>query len=225
VYKRQAIDPDKMDDIRGLLKDKEKNLEKYVQGFRYKTLTSQDGKPAIEFTILSTDDTKDVAGTYNIVLNQQMNTMLKDLPQNTGQYMYGQLLRGKTVKSNPVMAASGFWWELVPGDTSDTQADPETATLALHYNTRVNEKGSDGVIKSVIKPVSVEKTFNLKGDNQKSPDEIVGMLTDLYRENMLNNNNAQLEYQAYLKAHTGTPPGPGVPATVTKEEMMKKLGL
>jgi hypothetical protein len=205
-------------------------MEKYVQGFTYKTLTAIDGKPAIQFSIPETDDTKKVAGTYNIILNSETNSLLSGLPQNTGQYIYGSLLRGKTVKSDPIMSASGFNYEIVP---DNTDGDPRTAHLILNYDVVVNKKDQSGVLKNMVESRKKEVTFNLKdGENRKSPDEIVQMLISLYTQQMADNSNARKEYDAYLKSHLGGSSttmggqvGAPAPNVVNKSDMMRQLGL
>lgn len=224
---KKIIDTDVQAKIRSLLANKENNMEKYIQGFKYKTLTDQQGKPAIQFSIVGTDDaSKDVAGTYNIVLNEQLDGQLRDLPQNTGHYIFGEILRGHIVKSDPILSSSGFSWEIVPDKIADGNKDatPSFATVSIKYKLASNTPDGKGGLKHELKDYSIEQRIDLiDGPNKKSPDELVNYLYQLFQNNMLTNKQKLDEHQAYLKAQQNNPTltMPGVPGTQTQTPVNK----
>lgn len=236
----EQVGTEKQEKLRRLLQDKEENVEKYLQGFTYKTLTDKDGRPAIQFSVNATggenDPLKDIAGTYDVVLNQEMAGYLSQLPQNTGQYMYGELLRGGVVKSDPILEAAGFSYELVPNTlaSSGQSADPSKVHLSLKYNLRVTEKDpKDPSGKTMItrmEPKKIEQDFDLKaGPNRKSPDEIVSYLWSLFDQVMASNKASQDQYTDYLKANSNStitlPNGQTKPATYNKTDLLNQAGI
>jgi hypothetical protein len=215
--------------LRALLQNKEENMEKYIQGFTYKTIGT-NGKPTIRFNIgeISAETKQQIGGVnldvlnqkaYNLAIDETTQTNLRDLPQNTGNYIYGAMLRGETIKSDPIIAASGFDFELVPSEKG-LNANPSSVHLTLNYRRRVNKKDESGKLITTVEPVVIEQDFNLRGaDNIKTPDEIVNYMYELYYNSLLQNRNAQQEYQKSLQT--------GVTGQVvkTKEQMLKEAGL
>lgn len=233
----KQVDTDVQAKIRQLIKDKEENAEKYIQGFTYKTLTDVNGQPAVEFTIQGTDDdSKAIAGTYNVILNKEYAGILRDLPQNTGNYIYGGLLRGKIIKSDPVIEASGFSFELVPdavSDPSNINPEPKKVYVNIKYRLRKNEKdATTGQLKSVVEEKVRSDTFDLvDGPNKKTPDELMNYIYGLYSEMLNANYKTNQEYMNAIKSVNistgGVVPG-GAPAQVTpvsKSDYLKKIGL
>ena len=214
-------------------------MEKYIQGFKYKTLTDQQGRPAIQFSILGTDDSsKEVAGTYNIVLNEQLDGQLRDLPQNTGHYIFGEILRGHMIKSDPILSASGFSWEIVPDKLADGNKDasPTYATVTIKYKLASNTPDGKGGMIHELKDYTVEKKIDLiEGPNRKSPDELVNYMYQLFQDNMMTNKQKLDEHQAYLKSQQNNPtfttPGVGgttqapVKKPVSKSDLLKANGI
>jgi hypothetical protein len=225
---KKIIDTDVQAKIRSLLANKENNMEKYIQGFKYKTLTDQNGKPAIQFSIVGTDDSsKEVAGTYNIVLNEQLDGQLRDLPQNTGHYIFGEILRGHIVKSDPILASSGFSWEIVPDKIADGNKDaaPTFATVSVKYKLASNTPDGKGGMIHELKDYSFEQRIDLiQGPNKKSPDELVNYMYQLFQNNMLTNKQKLDEHQAYLKAQQNNPAltMPGVGGTTQTQTPVNK---
>jgi hypothetical protein len=236
---KNVIDDDIQAKIRSLLANKENNMEKYIQGFKYKTLTDQQGRPAIQFSILGTDDSsKEVAGTYNIVLNEQLDGQLRDLPQNTGHYIFGEILRGHMIKSDPILSASGFSWEIVPDKLADGNKDasPTYATVTIKYKLASNTPDGKGGMIHELKDYTVEKKIDLiEGPNRKSPDELVNYMYQLFQDNMMTNKQKLDEHQAYLKSQQNNPtfttPGVGgttqapVKKPVSKSDLLKANGI
>ena len=225
------------DALRALLKNKEENMAQFVQGFTYKTMGT-NAKPTISFNIgeISAETKQQIAGVnldklnageYNLVITDETTvTNLRNLPQNTGNYIYGQLLQGKKIVSDPIISASGFDFELVP-NVMGKDADPSSAHLKLTYHKRVNEKDKAGQLVTSIKEIPVEVDFNLKsGENRKTPDEIVNYIYTKYYEVMLANRNTQQEYQKAVESGLVTNPKTGAPAVIlTKDEMLRAAGL
>lgn len=208
--------------LKSLLGD-EASWETYVGQFTY---VSQgiNGRPTIRFSIsdkpsesgkagVNVDDIK--AQTFNLaILPTNTSPDLRDLPNNTGMYMYDQLLRGKPIKSDPVVSASGFDFTIMPDDNQN----PTSATVSLSYNIRKNKRLPDGSITTVVEPVTAEETFNLKGDGSKTPDELVSYIYSLYFKNLKQNQLAVDEFNATLRTNPGT-------TTYSKEDILKSKGI
>lgn len=211
--------------LRQLLGQKEKDAEKLVQGFKYKT-QGVDGKPTLFFSLGAvSSETNDQVGGINLSsLNQKSfslvisptaaeGTELANLPTNTGMQVYQNILRGKPMTSDPIFSAAGFNFSLTPNDNEN----PTNVRLALKYNLAVNERDPQtGAIKNVIKSNEDNRTIELVGPKAKSPDEIVDYLYGLFKESMELNRQRQLEYEAAIKAN------PGV-MTVDRDELFRKL--
>lgn len=233
----KQVDDETAEALRALLKNKEGNMEKYVQGFTYKTM-GVNAKPTISFNIgeISAETKQTIsnvalsklnAGEYSLAIDESTMTNLRTLPQNTGNYIYGQMLQGKKIVSDPMMSASGFDFTLVP-DVMGEGADPKSVHLTLNYRKRVNEKDQKtGQLTTKVKEIPVEVDFNLKaGENRKTPDEIVNYIYKLYYDVMIANRNTQQEYERAKEAGIITDPNTGQPAKiVTKDEMFKQLGI
>lgn len=241
------LDEKTMKALRALLQNKEQNAEKYLQGFTYKTL-GLEGKPTISFNIgeISSETKQQIAGvdldvlnkgTYSLVISPEATgPTLTGLPNNTGMYIYQNLLRGKPMKSDPIISASGFEFNLIPntdGSTSATgQANtPTKVTVNLKYNIRENsiDPVTKGLVTKIV-PKTQDVDIPLEGPNAKSPDEIVSYLYNLYYQTMLNNRNLQQQYEQHLKSNptinVPSPNGQGgtvtVPASITKDEFFKQ---
>jgi hypothetical protein len=197
--------------------------EKYVDKFDYVT-QGINGLPTIRFSISDKPSESGKAGVdvsaiksqiFNLaILPTNTSPDLRDLPNNTGMYMYDQLLRGETVKSDPVISASGFEFEIVPNNNTD----PDKVNVSLKYNIRVNNRLPSGEIVTSIKPFSAEESFNLKGSGAKTPDEVVSYIYSLYFRNMEQNKMTQEEYNRTLSTNPGT-------TTVSKEQYLNSKGV
>ena len=213
----KPVDTKTMEALRALLQNKEENVEKYIQGFTYKTL-GIDGKQTLSFNIgeISSETKQQIGGVNLDQLNQQQYSLvispaatgptLTTLPNSTGMYVYQNLLRGKPMKCDPVIAASGFDFSITPNSDGSTGANgqtntPTAVTLNLKYNVRENiTDPTTKQLKSVIKQKSQDIDIPLVGNNSKSPDEIVNYLYQLYYETMVGNRNTQQQYQQYLES-------------------------
>jgi len=222
--KSDPADAKTMSAIRQLLADKEKNAEKYVQGFTYKT-QGVNGRPTLFFSIgeISAKDENQVGGTNLNVLNQKSFSLelspnvsgptLQALPSNTGMQIFQQLLRGKPLSSDPILSAAGFNFTLTPNYTDN----PSNVRLSLKYNLAVNERDPvTGEVKHVVKPVEDSRTLSFVGPDAKSPDEIVNYLYDLFRESMENNRKKYLEYENILKTSPQS-------TVVDRDALLRKL--
>jgi hypothetical protein len=213
----KPVNPSTMAALRALLQNKEENVEKYIQGFTYKTL-GIGGKQTISFNIgeISAETKQQIGGVNLDQLNQQQYSLvisptstgptLTSLPNSTGMYVYQNLLRGKPMKCDPVIAASGFDFTLTPNKDGSAGANgevntPTVVTLNLKYNVRENVTDpKNKQLTSVIKQKSQDIDIPLVGANSKSPDEIVNYLYERYYELMVANRNTQQQYQQYLES-------------------------
>jgi len=213
----KPVDPSTMAALRALLQNKEENVEKYIQGFTYKTL-GVGGKQTISFNIgeISAETKQQIGGVNLDQLNQQQYSLvisstatgptLTSLPNSTGMYVYQNLLRGKPMKCDPVIAASGFDFTATPNTDgtvgANGEANPPTAvTVNLKYNVRENVTDpKTKQLTSVTKQKSQDIDIPLVGPNSKSPDEIINYLYEKYYELMVSNRNTQQQYQQYLES-------------------------
>lgn len=208
------IDAEKAKAIRVLL-SKEQNVEKFtsieyipqgVGGKRTVRLNFVDPISDEDKKIVANSGLTDIfsLGTVNVVLKDDVQTpAISSLPNNTGYQVFDVLSRGRVLKSDPVIAASGFNFTITPNVvTSDGSADetPSYVTVELEYNARVNQKDpATGQLMSTIKPQITSKRIDLVGPNAKSPDEIVNYLYGLYLENMRMNQAKAEEFQNHMR--------------------------
>lgn len=229
----QRLDTKTMDGIRALLKS-EKNMEDFIsaeyipQGINGQRTVRLTFSSAISNTSgLAIGDLKleELSGkTFNVVIKDGVTApALDNLPNSTGYQIYDMLGRGRTYESDPVVAASGFKFSLTPNVlTSEEGADeePSYVTLDLEYNVRENKKDpKTGQITTKVKPIKYSTKFNLKGENAKSPDEIVSYLYELYYKNLLTNRQAQQDYQTHV---TTANEGAGA---ANYQDRLRQLGL
>ena len=213
----KPVDTKTMEALRALLRNKEENAEKYIQGFTYKTL-GIDGKQTISFNIgeISAETKQEISGVNLDALNKQEYSLvisptatgptLTSLPNSTGMYVYQNLLRGVPMKCDPVIAASGFDFTATPNTDGTVGANgqantPTAVTVNIKYNVRENVTDpKTKQLTSVIKQKSQDIDIPLVGPNSKSPDEIVNYLYEKYYELMVTNRNTQQQYQQYLES-------------------------
>lgn len=208
----KPLDADKITAIRTLLQS-EKNIEEYVSG-QY-IPQGINGKRTVRVTLSKpiSSETKeqignvtlgDIGTTFNFIIKDNTSdTYLDELPNNTGYQIYDAITRGQEIKSDPVLDAGGFSYLITPNVTG-VDATPEYVTVNLKYNVRTNKKDPQtGQLVSAVEQKSYLQRINLRGDNAKSPDEIVGKLQSLYYENMMKNRSVQQEYQNFINTNKG----------------------
>jgi hypothetical protein len=213
----KPLDTETIAALKALLQNKEENVEKYIQGFTYKTL-GIGGKQTISFNIgeISAETKQQIAGVNLDQLNQQEYSLvisptatgptLTSLPNSTGMYVYQNLLRGTPMKCDPVIAASGFDFTATPNTDGSVGANgeantPTAVTVNLKYNVRENVTDpKTKQLTSVVKQKSQDIDIPLVGPNSKSPDEIINYLYEKYYELMVANRNTQQQYQQYLES-------------------------
>lgn len=201
---------DKITAIRTLLQS-EKNIEDYVSG-QY-IPQGINGKRTVRVTLSKpiSSETKeeignvslgDIGTTFNFIMKDNTSgTYLDQLPNNTGYQIYDAVTRGQEIKSDPVLDAAGFSYVITPNVTG-VDATPEYVTVDLKYNVRTNKKDPQtGGLVTGVEQKSYLQRINLRGDNAKSPDEIVGKLQSLYYENMMKNRSLQQEYQNFINTN------------------------
>lgn len=213
IYKNDVrVDAGMAKDIRALLSS-EANMDKFVTAEYIPQGVNGQRTLRLAFSAAMSDDAKTSIGETNLasISGQTFDVVIKDgalapaldnLPNSTGYQVYDMIARGKQFKSDAVIGASGFKFNITPNKlTSEGAPDekPEYVTVDLEYNLRVNKKDASGKIVSVVEPKKVSDKFNLEGPGAKSPDEIVGYLYKLYYDNLLQNRQSQEEYETYIK--------------------------
>jgi len=224
----KPVDPATIKALRTLLSS-EKNIEDYVTG-QY-IPQGVNGKRTVRVTLNKVLDAEskasiggvelgDIDTEYNFVLKDNTSgTYLDQLPNNTGFQVHDAITRGKEIKSDPILDAAGFSYTITP-NTTGIDATPEYVTVDLKYKVRNNVKDPQtGQINSSVEEKSYLHKINLRGQDAKSPDEIVGKLQALYYENMLKNRSVQLEYDK-VKANAG-----GAGTTWDPKNALKSAGL
>lgn len=94
-------------------------------------------------------------------------TTLSTLPSSQGFYIYGKLLRGEAIKSDPILEATGHKFEITPNDNEN----PTAANIYLR--------------RKVLKPngtyefVETREVADLSGSAAKSPDELYNFIMQL----------------------------------------------
>jgi hypothetical protein len=236
----KPLDTETMGALRALLQNKEENAEKYVQGVTYKTI-GVNGKPTISFNLgeIASETKQQIGGVNLDVLNQQEYSLailptatgptLTDLPNSSGMYVYQNLLRGKPMKADPIIAASGFDFTITPNHDGTAGANgqsnvPTAVTVNLSYNVRENV--TDPQTKKVVSKVTTKTKdidIPLTGDKSKSPDEIVNYLYSLYQEVAVSNRTLEQQYEEYLRTNPTNPDG--TPTTVSRDDYYKQRGI
>jgi len=223
--------------IKGLLENKEKSVEKLVEGFSYTTVSGEQtgSKPYISFSISSAALTKeekenlgfDLAGTTIKLVINDANTgkNLSQLPKNSGYYIYQELLRGQEIKSDPLMEKTGYKFTLTPNKDGKTES-PTVATLNMEFYTRKNVKDPvTGKLTSILDPQTFKISYDL---TEKTPDEIMHEIYNQYYNNLQYNRNLQLQYEEYLKneknRQSTNPSSDGTQELVDKDQYLRKKG-
>ena len=208
--------------LQALLAD-EARIETYVGQFKYLS-QGVKGRPTIRFSITDQPSESGKTGvnldgirtqTFNLaILPTATSPDLKDLPTNTGVYVYDKLLRGQKVELDPIISASGFSGTLLPLNNTN----PNEVKVSLKYDVRVNARQPDGQITTKLEPREVSEVFNLKGANAKNPDELMSYVYSLYINNLRENKRLRDEFENAIKNN------PGV-QTISKEEALKRRNI
>jgi hypothetical protein len=220
-----VMSPEQMDAIRSILSS-EKNMEELLTA-RY-VPQGIDGKRTIHLTFhnpIASDSNLQIKGVdlktltgvdYSIVIKDNTNApALNNLPNSTGMQVFDAILRGQTIKSDPIINASGTSFEVVPNNTSN----PTYVTVNMNWNERKNVKDpKTGAVESKMVPMSKSQTINLSGDNSKTPDEIMNYLYLLYQQNMTANRQTMVEYNNYMQNNPSA-------VTFDKNAELRRLGL
>jgi hypothetical protein len=192
--------------IRNLLKD-ENNIEKYVGGFEYNTI-DVNGKPTISFSLNAVDNDVKIG---NKTLDQMSGLrikvelspaaegpMMKGLPNPTGQYIFSSIIRGERISADPIMKAAGFDFDIDPDNTED----PRTVKVSGKYFKRVIIDEKTGELINNLVETPFEARYNLKGENAKSPDQIMNFVMSLFNSALQFNNDKQKEYDKFTKTQS-----------------------
>ncbi len=190
-------DTNKIDAITAIGSLGEKELEKYFSAVKYKTV-GINGTPSVQLTLSpeKSNSKEKIAGTnisdlgdiktieIPIAPNAQGST-LNSLPKNEGSYIYQSILRGKTMKSDPIMTAAGFDYTIQPDDTRN----PTKAYVTINRKLFNKDTG-----KYETKPTT--GTIDFFGANKKTPDELVGELYNMFQVHLTENKVNQAQYQS-----------------------------
>lgn len=213
--------------IKGALKGKESEMEKFLESFTYTTVGSEKfgTKPYISFRFKAIPGQSELKvgdqlltdlaakGEFILAINESSNAPnLQKLPRNTGFYVYQSLLDGKQIKSDPLMERTGFTYALTPNRDGTNPNDPPTSVrLNLKFMERQNKEvvdpatGQKTLKSELVEVVREDIDFPFTGENSKTPDEIVLEMKRLYQEVLNNNKRLQDEYTNWLKTNTQYP--------------------
>jgi hypothetical protein len=202
-----ALPAEDIEKIQGLIQEDKNN----VPQFTYAT-QGVKGLPTIRFKLISkptetkgADLSTVTARTINLaILPGSTNNDLNQLPSNEGMYVHDYLLRGKPYKSDPILKAAGWDLEILPTNTKD----PDEVMVNLTYKKRIITKDETG---KLILSTKTEKLptdyFRLKGPGAKNPDELINSFSNLFADNMRENERITEQYNLYLQ---NTPTANGV---------------
>lgn len=195
----------------------EKDLEKYFSSIEYNTATKT---VKLRMPPLKTSDKTEVMGMdLNKLADKEIEISLSpnatgptinSLPKNEGNYIYSSLLRGKAMKSDPMMSAANFSYEIVPDNTSNP-------TKAYVNITRKKYNSKSGKYEDVTIPTT---TIDFYGTNKKTPDELVNELNSMF---MLHLNENKTNEQLY-KTHNSTNGLTKTVAQIEQERQAARVG-
>ena len=224
------------------LQQNEKQTEQYFGGFKYNTagggLIAGRANISVDFgaitdgskIVLGTEKLTDLAGKkFVFAINEgspSLGPNLRDMPKNSGYYIYQTLLRGKQFKSDDMMNATGFNFTLTPDrDGSTPQSMPSTVRLNLKYNVRINEidpKTNEMRTRLEERQIT-DRIFSLQ---EKTPDEIVFEIQKIYYDNLKANFDLQQKYEEYLKNRKNTQnTGGGSPSIISRDLFFNQNGI
>jgi hypothetical protein len=188
----------KNDDVNGaimrVMRLGERDLKDYVSTALIKTV-GVNGRPSLELVLqpskssdktqINEEDWKKLSGLSNIELELNPDASgetLRKIRYNSGMYVYGSLLRGKALKADPMMAAAGFGFDIVPND-------PNNPTGAIvEVKRKEFQNGS-------YKDVTSRYNFDF---SRITPDELVNNMYSFATQQFDKNQKAQQYYQQQL---------------------------
>lgn len=172
----------------------ERDLKDYVSSALIKTVGAS-GRPSLEVvmqpvkssdkTNINEEDLKKLAGldTIEFELNPDASgETLRKIRYNSGMYVYGSLLRGKPLAADPMLAAAGFSFDIVPND-------PNNPTRAIVEVKR--KEFQNGTYKDVMSRYDFDFS-------RITPDELVNNMYSFAAQQFDKNQKAQQYYQQQL---------------------------
>lgn len=230
AQKQPEKDVKVMQAIRALLSD-EKNMDEWVSAYWIPQGVNGQKTVRVVFKKPLSDESKlTIAGVdmsvlankseFNFVVNDNASaTAINALPSSTGMQVYDVLTRGEKVSIDPLLKKFGFNFEVVPSRTGNQVSD--YVTVNLNYSTRVNEiDPNTKQLVSKMVPNTTSKKINIRGEDAKSPDEIVNELYSIFYDVMLLNRQKQVEYDGYMKSNTGS----GATFSISDDLKQRNLG-
>jgi hypothetical protein len=153
---------------------------------------------------------------------------MKGLPNPTGQYVFSKILRGESIEADPIMKAAGFQFTV---DPDNTDGNPNYVTIKGNYFKRVIQDETTGKLVNNMVETPFSARYNLKGENSRSPDEIMNFVFSLFNSAIKMNYEKQKEYERLSTMQitsTGQLSLPGMPTTtspVSRQRTRADLGL
>lgn len=203
---REVVESSTRDALKKLLASRE-NQSKYVGAYTYHT-QGANGNPYIEFSIqeLSSKDANTIGDdvsikdlnkvSYQIELSPGTKAPnINNLPRNSGNYIYEQLLQGKTVVSDDFLKPFGVSYQVVP----DNNRNPTGGTVYINYELATIVKDpTTGVPTYKRVPQVYEEPFSFVDDARKTPDEVMQMIEEKISQLMIVNQDVKTQYDKYL---------------------------
>lgn len=225
--------------IMNMLQNKEEDAETYVKGFSYVPIDGRvQGAPSITFTLgaiagqselesagIKLTDLSKTKFVLQIKDTERTGKNLKDLPKNSGFYMYEPLLRGKQIKSDDMLRTLGYEYTITPDfDGSNPNESVSTARASLTYLVRTNTV--DPNTKQFKSEVTSKKMDDIVFDlRSMTPDEIVNGLLKTIADQVEENRILKKQYDDWLNLQKNKPQNnDDENQVVDKDEYLRKLG-
>jgi hypothetical protein len=178
--------------IMKLMSQGEGTLKDYASAALLKTGGS--GRPRLEVVlqpVTSTDKTRVLSKELTELANKKTiafelnpdatGDTLRKLRFNSGMYVFGSLLRGVPMSSDPILKAAGFSFDITPDDPNN----PTKAIVDVHAKEFVN---------GAYRPLLRSKKYSF---SEMTPDELVHNFYGFFFQ-QLKNMVAQQVYQAQV---------------------------
>lgn len=211
------------------------NLHKLVGTYGFNTV-GVNGHPTITFnpTKVNAKDKDQIGGdkivdllnkhpNIAIELNEDgMGPHLAKLPTTVDNYIYQDLLQGKSVKADDFLKSLGFDYEVQPNHDGTNNTEPTGGVSKVTMQVRVNSIDKDGnPTTTMTTPPPQKYIWSFNGANAKTPDEVVQQIHQAIMLQMEENEKRYEEYKAQIKAK-------GVTTTelpINRDEERKKKGM
>lgn len=199
----RSEDEDVNNAVLRLLSQGETAMEKYISAIHLDTL-GPNGNPMVEFSVIPLKETDktvlgdiDLTALNNKTIRVELNpagsgSTLQSIRFNPGFYMFGDILKGKEYRSDPMLEAAGFKFRVLPND----KYDPQYVTVTLERTVFDERTGQNKPLKKFERRVDL-------GD--RPPDDVMGMVYDFLDKHLADNEEANERYSARTsgKSRTG----------------------